>query len=248
MGLPAFSAYERGETSQAFGAVVAFPARISMQEIQPLQASEPGPMQKLEMAGRGVSAQIDQTLGGAVEAHKRAVRAHGFADAQAGRAANLFNPAKDGMVFASAAVMPAFASVASALLVASALSYANADRRSKKRRTELEERVRAEQSSKSRGFDDVQWGKPGFHKVDVANENHPPLRRTDILYLEQDIENQPFFRVLAAQKAVMRNFEAANHNRQQKGLPHSRRTYDAMLAQDSLYLRDDFDMPVPAQT
>ena len=251
MGLPAFAAYERGKTTQSFGAALGGGAMsVTTAPVKSLNAKESGPTQKISQEVRGAKSGLDRAMGQALDAHKRAVQTHGQGmGVPRGRAVNLINPAQDAMMIGAAAIMPVFAPVASAIAIANIVNYAKADRMSKKNRDVLVDMFRAE-NAPARPLMDAMWRKPGFYSAPATNDNdsaQQDLGPVQEDYLARDIHQQHFMQVLLGQKAQMDLVESSNVQRKMKGLPISRNTLEGVEKSDSIWLRRNLQAPVPGE-
>lgn len=125
MSISAAPMMDGGALVRGFGAL-GYNGGVQAQTIIPMKAYEAktaAPITQLNTQVRGTSANLGRAIGGAFDARKQAVRSFGMAGVEQGKVANIFNPAKDSMMAATAMFVPVFAPVVSALALASALSY-----------------------------------------------------------------------------------------------------------------------------
>jgi hypothetical protein len=227
--------------------------------VQPVQAQNQtlaAPMiaftQKVE-TGR---VQISRSVGRALDNRARLVRELGLADLERGKSAAMFHPAKDGMMLATAMAIPAAAPVYSAIALATALSYAIADRKGAGKtaavKARIADQIRADYTASSASANDgfyTDWSKTGYHtsaaaKPSIASPANSPFAPAPALNDNQahifaaldnillPLECQRDFQILMRQQAQYDGVQAANDNRAIKGVELSRNTLEAAITSD----------------
>lgn len=248
MSISAAPAYDSTVIANDFSALSSVRS-ISTSPMKAFESKTPAQIGKQNFQVVGVESQIKTAVSQVFDAHRKAVKTHGLAGAESGKSANILNPAKDGMLMATAAVVPAFALVASALAIASVLNYANADRKSlgkqKTLRAQLEQEVRSA-GYKSRDIFDVNWGKTGYHVPSVSNDE-PKLSLEEFEFLSKPPEQNYGVQILLGQQAQVKSVKAANRNRAIKGVPLSHDSVDLANEMDLKRLNDkkviEFNLP-----
>ncbi len=226
-------------------------APVNASPMKAFDTKAPGQVVRLQTQVSGVGAQVNQAIGQALQARADATRIFGLAGAEQGKASNLLNPAKDAMLMASAAVIPALAPVVSALALANVLSYMKADRNGKKAGKQAQGRFedifRSSGSSiESKGAFGTDWNKTGYQAPMPANDTDDISLKL-AKKLETPLEQDRDFQRLLGQRTQSEGIQAANENRAEKGVPLSRDTLEAALDMDSDYLNapDRFHRNLP---
>jgi hypothetical protein len=212
-----------------------FSAAIGFSD-KPLNLKDSAPVPVIEGRVGAANDNITHLMGAIYDARERLVMKFGLADTR-GQSANMLNPALDGLLFMGAVANPAFAPVASALAMADVLNYIKADRKGRKKSVTPEVRI----------FD-VDWGNTGYFTRKPANTNRAPekaLTEDQRLALSRDPAQDPHMQDLFAEKARAEGVMASIRRREKQGLPLSRNTAGAVLAQDSVWLRRNMSTPVP---
>lgn len=239
MSISAAPAYESTPIANDFSAMSSIPS-ITTSPMKAFESKTPAQIQKQNFQVVGVEGQIQNAVSQVFDAHKQASRAHGLVGAERGKAANAFNPAKDGMLLTTAAILPVFAPVASALTIASVLNYAKADRKSlgkqKNLRAQLEQEMRSA-GHKARDMFDVPWGKTGYHVVAPSNDESE-LSLEEFDFLSKPPEQNYGVQILLGQKAQVKSVQASNRNRAAKGIPLSHGSVDMAKDMDLKRLDD----------
>lgn len=226
--------------------------------VQPVQAQDKtraAPMGEFTQKVSAGRTQIHQAVGQALDNRTRLVRELGLADLERGKASAMFHPAKDGMMLATAAALPVAAPVYSAIALATALSYAIADRKGAGKSAIIKDRIadqiRSEQAGRAPANDGfhTDWSKTGYHasaagNMSAANTARAPFvsaspmnDNSDDLTAALDdlmrpLESQRDFQILMGQQAQYNMVQAANDNRAIKGVALSRNTLEAAITKD----------------
>ncbi len=210
---------------------------------KPLDMTRSAPVQKIEGRTRAANDNITRQIGAAFDQHARLVRQYGLADNR-GQLSNLLNPGMDGLLLMSAMANPAFAPVASAIAMADAINYIKADRAQGKNKGKKKSALRADMPNAG-----IDWSKWGYHANKPANKNEAPdadsLSKADREMLSRDPAQNRDMQQLFAQKSQGDQVMASTQRRRQKGLALSRNTAEAVLTQDSSWLRRNIAAPLP---
>lgn len=243
MSISAAPMIDGGALAKGFGAL-GFSGEVKAQSIIPMKAFESktaAPVTQLQTQVRSAAGNLDRAIGGAFDARKQAERTFGMAGAEQGKVANIFNPAKDGMMAATALAIPVLAPAVSALALASALSYMQADRKGavnkKQLQARFEDQFRSINSSYTkRDVFDTDWKKTSYSKP-VPTNDHDQLQAA-FEALNRPLEQDYDFKILLGQRAHVQHVEAANENRSLKGVPVSRQSAEKAEERDSKRLND----------
>jgi hypothetical protein len=156
------------------------------------------------------------------------------------------------MMVATAAAVPIFAPVVSALALASALSYMQADRKGVVSKSKLQARFEDQFRSVNSGYTkrdvfDVDWGKTGYTAPAPANDSDQDKLQAAFESLNRPLEQDYDFQILLGQRARVESVEAANENRALKGVPLSRQSVEKAQERDSKRLNEShrFDVNLP---
>lgn len=246
MAVAAFAdpAAPRGQTTSVFSAAGAA-ARTMTRPLQALATDRPGPHRSHKARARGARSQADNAIGQAVGAREQAIRRRGLADRVNDQASGLFNPAKDMLVMAAAAV-PGLAPVMGAVAGRGVYNYYQADRNSGNDNYDADTGVyvRADMSEDQRR---TSWNQPGFHILRSAdNDDLPPLTEAEIDELLAPLSEQPHMRVLFARRADIEDAEVSLAARERNGLPRNAQTVAAALRHDADMTWVHKNTPAPA--
>lgn len=247
MPISAAPAYDSTHVANDFAAMTSV-RPVAMSPLKSFESNVSGQTQRLNLQVVGVESQIDRAISQVFDTHRKMTKSYGFAGLERGKSANIINPAKDGMLLATAAIMPAFAPVASALAIASVLNYANADRKShskqKSLKLELEDTLRSSTSSRQSIFD-IPWEQTGYNVVKPANDQDVSLDEFE--FISKPPEQNTDMQVLLGQRAQVRHVQAVNSNRAIKGVSVSADSIDAAKDMDLKRLNDpkilEFNLP-----
>lgn len=234
MSISAAPAYESTPIANDFAGLAAVP-RVSTGPLKAFDAKAPAQIQRQKFQVVGAKTQIDKAVSGVFDAHKKASRRFGLMGAERGKSANIINPPKDIMLMATAAVLPVFAPVASALAISSILNYVNADRKGYGKgqlQARLEDEVRSTFQSRSSIFD-VDWSNYGYHAANKAANDEPGLSLEEFEFLSRPPEDNYDMQILLGQRTQIRSVDAANQNRAIKGVPVSDESVDMAIDMDS---------------
>ncbi len=254
MSISAAPMRDGGTLAKGFGAL-GFSGDIRAQAIIPMKSYDSktsAPIAQFKTQVRSAASNLNHAIGGALDARKQAERSFGMAGVEQGKAANIFNPAKDGMMAATAMVVPVLAPAVSALALASALSYMQADRKGAVSKSKLQARFEDQFRSVNSGYAkrdvfDVDWQKTGYSAPAPANDADSDKLQAAFEALNRPLEQDYAFQVLMGQRASVENVEAANENRALKGVPLSRQSVDKAEERDSKRLNEShrFDLNLP---
>jgi len=243
-----------GTLARGFGAL-GFSGDVRTQAIIPMKAFDSktsAPITQFKTQVRGAGANLNHAIGGAFDARKQAERSFGMAGVEQGKAANIFNPAKDGMMAATAMAVPVFAPVVSALALASALSYMQADRKGAVSKSKLQARFEDQFRSVHSGHTkrdvfNVDWGKSGYSAPLAANDSDQDKVQAAFESLNRPLEQDYDFQILLGQRARVESVGATNENRALKGVPLSIQSVEKAQERDSKRLNEShrFEMNLP---
>lgn len=245
MSISAAPMMDGGGLARGFG-TLGFAGGVQAQAVIPMKAYEArtaAPIIQLKSQVRGASANLDRAIGGAFDARKQAERSFGMAGAEQGKAANIFNPAKDGMMAATAVAVPVFAPVVSALALATAISYMQADRKNGVSKKQSQARFEDQFRSVNAGYTkrdafDADWDKTGYSLPAPANDADDDKLQAAFDALNRPLEQDYAYQILLGQRARVGRVEAANENRALKGVPVSRQSVESAYQRDSKRLND----------
>ena len=239
MSISAAPAYESTPIANDFAGMVSAVPRVNVSPIKAFERSAPAQIQRQKFQVVGAKAQIDKAVSGVLDSHKKASRQFGLVGTERGKSANIINPAKDIMLMVTAAALPVFAPVASALAISSILNYVNADRKGygkAQMHALIEDEMRSSFQSRSSIFD-VDWGNHGYHAAEAANDE-PELSLEEFEFLSRPPEQNYDMQILLGQRAQVRGVEAANQNRAVKGVPVSDESVEMATDMDSKRLHE----------
>jgi hypothetical protein len=183
---------------------------------------------------RGAQANIDNVIRGAFGQQKELIRIHGLADRQNGQLATVFNPVKDGMLYAAAAAVPQIGFAALGVTGLSIYNYWQADRKGPKKKPGEKTPFMSDEfgyrSTFSEQMRQIQWNRPGFYRVDSANDDKDNApSEEEIEQILRPLKDDPHMRTLLGQQ---QNIKAAQTNldiREDKGIEVNSQTGAAAL-------------------
>lgn len=248
MSISAAPAYDSKHVANDFAAITAVNS-VSTASMKSMESKAPAQIQRLNIQLVGADAQIDKAIAQVFDTHKKAVKTYGLANGERGKFSNIFNPPKEALLFGTAAVIPAFVPVASAIAVASVMNYINADRKSLGKqnnlRAILEDEMRASTYA-PRDFMQVDWNNTGYTSAKPANDDKA-IGLEVFETLAKPPEQHHNVQILLGSRARVDGVKSANRNRAVKGVPLSRDSVDVAKDMDLKRLHDpkilEFNLP-----
>lgn len=183
---------------------------------------------------RGAQASVDNVIRVAFGQQKELIRIHGLADAQNGQLATVFTPVKDGMLYAAAASVPQIGFAALGVTGLSVYNYWQADRKGPKKKAGEKTTFMSDEfgyrSTFSEHMRQIQWNKPGFHRLDSANDDDvPALSEDEIEHILRPLKDDPHMRIFLGQRQNIENAQTNLDIREEQGVEVNSQTGAAAL-------------------
>ena len=242
-----------GALRQGFGGALHMPEQaavpVSSVNVSPMKAYDTkisAPIDQLQNQVKTAKADLHGAIAGALDARKKLDRQFGMAGVGDAKAANLFNPAKDGMLAATAFAMPVLAPAVSALALASVLGYIKADRKGGANKKQLQARFEDQFRSTGmcgggfagRDIFDVNWANTGYRAAAIPNADDGQDVSKIFDAVHRPLEQDYGFQIVLGQRAHIHGVQAANENRADKGVPLSLQSIDKAEQIDAKRLND----------
>ncbi|MCB1562536.1 MAG: hypothetical protein KDJ75_03090 [Alphaproteobacteria bacterium] len=184
---------------------------------------------------RGAQANVDNVIRVAFGQQKELIRIHGLAEAQNGQLSSVFSPVNDGMLYAAAVAVPQIGFAALGVTGLSVYNYWKTDRDAQKKKPGAKTSFMSDEfgyrSTMSEHMRQIQWNKPGFYRLDNADEDgdEAALSEEEIEYILRPLKDDPHMRIFLGQQQNIENAQTNLDIREEQGVEVNSQTGAAAL-------------------